>query len=250
MKVFQKYKKYLVIFAIFIMIMLIISMGANTYSKYIIENSTGEQIATVTKWGFVINVNTENLLGENYNLEEGNKLATTVINNGISVNASANNKIVAPGTTGKMIISIKGNSEVASKISIKNIEHSSINLGEYLPVKWTLKEENTILIEGSIDTILTKLKDSISKNIDANENVDKNYTLIWEWMFDNNEETNIKDTIIGYKLNGKTYSEVQEIYNSKYNKDINSLGVSEEIYNNSKTNMSMNFEIVIEQRIS
>lgn len=61
MNYFQKYKKYLAIFAIFIMIMLIISMGANAYSKYITENSTGEQIAIIAKWGFIINVNTKNL---------------------------------------------------------------------------------------------------------------------------------------------------------------------------------------------
>ncbi len=234
-------KKFMAIIAIVIMMGLIIGMGAITYSKYVTSHDAGTQTATAAKWGYVITADTGNLFGKNYG-NANNNLAT-VTADGVAVKASGDANVVAPGTTGSMTITISGSAEVKAKLKFEGSVTNEIALGDYKPVKWTLKEgSNDLVSKGTLDDVLTKLK-GLNETLDANSSVlSYTYTITWEWAFEDSSDDN--DTIIGYKSNGKTYDEVKAIYGET---KLSQYVVNETAYDNIVTEIKFNLSVSIEQ---
>lgn len=205
----QKQKKILVVAAIALMIALVSGMGAMTYARYISSGTTGTQQATAAKWGFVVTATTTDLFATNYDDVDDDGVATKVDTNGdISVKAASSAKIVAPGTTGSMKIDVNGVAEVKAKVTFKFDETLTSDIAlvkggadVYNPVKWSisgggLNETNLTLAE-----LITALKGK-STTIEAGTSLSDSYTISWEWAFNTDDATSIKDTLIGFKSFG------------------------------------------------
>lgn len=249
----KKSKKPLIVVAMILMIGLVAGMGAMTYSKYITSGSTGDQTATAAKWGFVVTVNATDLFATDYSVKDSDTLATKVTETGVAVHASTEtaHNIVAPGTTGSMTISISGSAEVLAKLSITTTGNTSeINLGDYYPVVWTLKEGSSTKATGKLSEVLKSLTDT-SATFDAGTSYDATYTLSWEWALETGETddlkatNNAKDTLIGYKAEGKTYADIKDTYVGS--KLLSSIVENESDYEAIVTEMSFNLQISVEQ---
>lgn len=201
-------KAVIIIVAMLLMVALVVGMGAMTYSRYITSGTTGDQTATAAKWGFVVTVDANNLLGTNYTKESGD-LATIVTSDGVAVKASSTGNVVAPGTTGSMTITVNGSAEVLAALeikaeSLKEIFYKKSDSDvEYYPVKWSLSEETggSILSNVSLKDITDELAEQ-NQTFDANTPYNKNYTLTWSWALDSNNDE--KDTAIGKAAAGTT----------------------------------------------
>lgn len=247
-----KSRKLLVMVALIVMVALVLGMGAMTYSKYVTKSSTEAQTATAAKWGYVINLDASKLFGKNYTNTntESSKLATVVTENGVAVKANSTTNVVAPGTTGSVTVGISGGADVKAQIlfGFEIVANKNISLGTYEPIKWTLKKGETVIITPcKTSELKTKLEglDDANKVIDAGNQADINYTLSWEWDFEETEgsENNIKDTIIGYKAANKQYSDLQTIYGG----DLSGYVADEIAYNAISTELSFNLSVSVEQ---
>lgn len=227
----MKKKKFLTLVATGLMACLVAAMGGMTYSKYITNTKTGDQQATAAKWGFVMTANTENLFGKMYNNanKETGKPATdgkpaTIVQataEGISVEASSDKFIVAPGTKGSMTIAISGTAEVRAQLTLTasgtpdEICLTDYGTGDavnvnYYPIVWTLTNgTEPVGTPGKLKDVLDALADT-SQIIEANSTYEKNYTLSWEWPLETNATNNIYDTIIGYKSSGEDWDAISK----------------------------------------
>lgn len=260
----KKSKKPLIVVAMILMIGLVAGMGAMTYSRYITSGTTGDQTATAAKWGFVVTVNATDLFATDYSVEEGATLATKATGDGVAVNASGDANVVAPGTKGSMTISISGSAEVLAKLSITATKNETstdkateIQLGDYYPVVWTLKEagSTSALATGKLSKVLDSLAGT-SATFDAGFLYSKTYTLSWEWALETGADANAKatnnakDTLIGYKAEGKAYADIKDLYCGS-TKLGTLLGTEDEAaakaYGEIVTQMSFNLQISVEQ---
>ncbi len=201
-------KAVIIIVAMLLMIALVVGMGAMTYSRYITSGTTGSQTATAAKWGFVVNVKAENLLGKNYTKGTGN-LATIVESNGVAVKASAGatDNIVAPGTTGSMDIEITGTAEVLSQLSINISEDATdISCGSYKPIVWSLKRGEEKVFENVLMGDLSTELGDVKEQVKPGESYATNYTLSWSWPLENGKD--VEDTAIGFYSQGKSFTEI------------------------------------------
>ena len=216
MKKSQKRQKRLVLVAMVLMIGLVAGMGAMTYSKYITTGSTN-QTATAAKWGFVVNVDAENLFVSDYKYQSGTT-ATYNGTGGIVVNGTENAKVVAPGTSGSMAININGKAEVNARLTIVaneievGVKMKEIFFDSYYPVKWTLNDGvNNVVEDETLAAVIAHLEGT-SQLFVAGTEYNKTYTLTWEWEFVTNEaglngtNRNVEDSLIGYKANGRPWS--------------------------------------------
>ena len=236
----MKKKKFLTLVATGLMACLVAAMGGMTYSKYITTTKTGDQQATAAKWGFVMTANTDNLFGKMY---DGATIVTEDTTDGVSVKASSDKFIVAPGTSGSMTIAINGTAEVKAQLSLKasgTDALSEIYLAskDYHPVKWTLKNGTTEIAK---DTTLAKVLEELAKTdetvIKANEEYTKNYELSWEWPLTTGATNDIYDTMIGYKSYGRTWTEISAYLP----------GMTSDDYDSIITGISFNIDVTIEQ---
>lgn len=233
-------KKLIAFVAIVLMMGLIVGMGAMTYSKYVTSENTGSQTATAAKWGFVVTADASDLFGTDYTKGADASSATVVTTtgtNGVAVNAES--RVVAPGTSGSMTVTVSGSAEVLAQIKFEFSNGSKeIKFGDYSPVKWTLKEGDKALVtKGSFADLAVK-----TSTIAAGSSLPEDgvvYTISWEWELNDSDESNKKDTIIGYKSSGTAYN-----YLPVYLKDV---VASEENYNNITTEMQFGLKVTIEQ---
>lgn len=226
-------KKVVMITAMFLMIALVIGMGAMTYAKYTTTKGTGAQSATAAKWGIVLTVNTTNLFGSNYEDNQINASGTDIV-------ASVTNaKIAGPGSSGSMTIQISGSAEVLSQVSIVVADGATDiyfdeNGGEttdaYYPIKWTLASSTeTLASEATLATALEELKE-VNTKYEASEDINETYTLSWEWSLDGGND--VYDTAIGAlaaATDDDKLSEINAQLGTAYNGSTFSTGVSFEI---------------------
>lgn len=232
-------KKFMAVIAIVIMLGLIIGMGAITYSKYVTSADAGSQTATAAKWGYVITADASKVFGKNYTKESGD-LATIVTENGVAVKASGDNNVVAPGTTGSMTFTISGSAEVKAKLKFAGDITNEISLGDYKPIKWTLKVGDSVEASSFTDIV------AFAKDLaDSDGTIDgEEFTISWKWEFDG-VDVDIKDSIIGYKAQGKTYAEVEAIYGA----DALSGICTSEQYDSISTEITFSLSASIEQAL-
>ena len=132
----MKNKKFLVIIATALMACLVIGMGAMTYARYISTGTHATQ-ATAAKWGFVVNVNAENLFSKDYVKENNSNYSKpTTTGNGVAIKAA--NQSLAPGSTGSLTVSVSGIAEVLAELVISLNVTENIHLDSYYPINQSL----------------------------------------------------------------------------------------------------------------
>lgn len=146
-------------------------MTAGTFAKYT-TGAEGEATARVAKFGVEVSVTPGDVFGKQYS---ANGTVVEDSNGGITVQTSATDMVVAPGTTGSMTFSITGKPETKVNVDITLNAKKNENLpntlsevmlvagtykdvttdqapgtfivadGGYYPVKWTLKDNDVVV---------------------------------------------------------------------------------------------------------
>lgn len=219
-------RKTTVIIALLLALIAILSFGGYTLSKFVTSGgSTGK--AQVAKWGYKMEIDGNNLFGKNYKYDG---VASKVTKNadGLTVKASGDYNVIAPGTTGSMTFTIGGQAEVKALIAmgIEPIKDVTLKLqksdGEeivYNPVKWTLKKNgdelpgmiNTTLhgVAGAFHDMTSNPVSSVKKPGDELKTT--TYELVWAWAFEGTGTfegvtADELDTILGRRAKDKSYA--------------------------------------------
>ena len=232
-------KKFVMITAMFLMIALVIGMGAMTYARYTTTKDTNQQTATAAKWGIVLTVNTDSLFKNEYD--------STTSENSDAVDVSANSAVVAPGTSGSMTIAINGSAEVLSQLKItEEGTTEEIFFGsDYYPVKWTLtnKNDDKLVENKKLSDVINYLTTTASSTKwNAGTNIDEVYTISWDWAIGDAGDSadNQKDTAIGILAQSgdpaKTVSDVNNI-----------LGTTFEVNTTFNCEISFQLKVTVEQ---
>lgn len=216
-------KKAAVIIALLLALIALLCYGGYTLSKYVTGSSkTGT--AQVAKWGYTMKVDGSNLFGKNYKFD-GVASNATADTDGLTVKASGDYNVIAPGTTGSMTFTIKGHAEVKALIAMGITPEKDIILkvqkagGKeivYSPVKWTLKK-NDVVVTGAENTTLEAVAATfhhdpvVGLKKAGDELAETNYELIWSWAFEGTETftgitVNELDTIFGRCANDESYA--------------------------------------------
>lgn len=245
----RKNKKMLVAVAMVLMIALVAGMGAMTYSKYISSTTLPAQTATAAKWGYVVTTDVDDLFVSDYK-NDGSQATATVDGAGnIVVNGTADAKVVAPGTSGSMAITLSGSAEVAAKLTFNITITSDISFDGYNPIKWTLKKgenpvdgcENVTL--ATLKTKAAALSSTIAPGDDSAAGI---YTISWVWDFETDNATNARDTLIGLKATGTTaWTAIKDVKCATG--ETYAVFTTEEKYNAIVTQVSFNIEVKLEQ---
>ena len=222
-------RKTTVIIALLLALIALLSFGGYTLSKFVTSGgSTGK--AQVAKWGYTMEIDGSNLFGKNYKFDD-KASKVTKDTTGLTVKASGDYNVIAPGTTGSMTFKIGGQAEVVALIAmgIDPIKDVTLKLqkpdGEkmkeivYNPVKWTLKKngdeipgmQKTTLhaVAGAFHDMIHNSASSVKNPGDVLE--ETTYELIWAWAFEETDTfTGITadelDTILGRRANDKSYA--------------------------------------------
>lgn len=207
----KKNKKPLVIVAMVLMVALVVGMGAMTYSKYISTHDVPAQTATAAKWGFVVTAKTENLFGSTYKSDNTDTFATINETGDVVVQASvgATDEIVAPGTSGYLLIEVSGQAEVLAQLTVNIDLINNISDGAaYLPIEWALTNGNTMPADGwTTNPETLSSTETLAPGTDATSN----YRLYWRWAFSSGDANDKKDTVIGAKAAGMELANVNAI---------------------------------------
>lgn len=217
-------KKTTVIIALLLALIAILSFGGYTLSKFVTSGgSTGK--AQVAKWGYKMGVDGSKLFGKNYKFDH---VASKEDADGLTVKASGDYNVIAPGTTGSMTFTIGGQAEVKALIAmgIEPIKDVTLKLqksdGEeivYNPVKWTLKKNGDEL-PGMINTTLHGVAGAFHDMIYNSASSVKNpgdvlatttYELVWAWAFEGTGTfkgvtADELDTILGRRAKDGSYA--------------------------------------------
>lgn len=224
-------RKSIFVIGLLLLLVAVIGFGGYTLSKYVTEKKeTGS--ASVAKWGFTVNSNSENLFGPDYKYDtsKSNSVKNNTAGATLTVSASTPTSgtranLVAPGTTGSMTFEIGGTAEVKATVAVEMRDITDVVLKykttaneptalEYYPVKWTLKKGNAVVNDkdGAAlqDVPLAKIAAELNTygaTVDANGTYAHagSYTIEWVWAFDGtaaNAHADKLDTLLGWIANG------------------------------------------------
>lgn len=214
-------KKSAVIIVLVLVLTSILCFGGYTLSKYVTSGSkTGT--AQVAKWGYTVELDGNNLFGKNYKFD-GVVSKTTADSDGLTVKASGDYSVIAPGTTGSLTFKIKGKAEVRALIAMGIHPHNDVILKmkktsgeeiEYEPVKWTIKKNGVTAAKNtSLKAVAsTFLSDPVTGvKAPGFELPETTYELTWAWAFEGTETfngvtANELDTILGRCANDNSYA--------------------------------------------
>ena len=216
-------KKSAVIIVLLLVLTSILCFGGYTLSKYVTSGSkTGT--AQVAKWGYTVELNGTDLFGKNYKFD-GVVSKTTADSDGLTVKASGDHSVIAPGTTGSLTFKIKGKAEVRALIAMGINPHNDVILKmkktsgeeiEYKTIKWTLKK-NKVVVPTAENTSLEAVAftfhsdSALGAKAPGFELPETTYELIWAWAFEGTETfsgvtANELDTILGRCANDNSYA--------------------------------------------
>ena len=215
-------RKTAVIIALLLALVALLCCGGYTLSKYVTGSSkTGT--AQVAKWGYIIEVDGSNLFGKNYKFD-GVASKATAETDGLTVKASGDYNVIAPGTTGSMTFKIKGQAEVKALIAmginpekdiILKVQKTGGKEIVYSPVKWTLKKNGVVTGEENttLEAVAATFHDDPVVGLKKAGDVlaETTYELIWAWAFEGTETftgitVNELDTIFGRCANDESYA--------------------------------------------
>lgn len=163
----MKKNKILRLASVMLMLCLITTCAiSGTFAKYT-TSGTATDSARVAKWGVTIDVSAQDaLFATEYKNEE--KIGTTDVGNGLSVQATED--LVAPGTTGALVIKLAGTPEVAVKVTYS----ATLELGEnwkgengefYCPIVFNIN--GTEIKQDATNDTAEKLENAVKTAIDA-----------------------------------------------------------------------------------
>lgn len=210
----QNKKKNTILAVMLVVLMALIIMSGTTFSKYITSENVDTQSATVAKWGYVINVNTENLFGEKYGTPTNNVVTPNA--NGLSV--VSGDLVVAPGTSGFLTFSVTGTAEVPAQISIafaNGLTTVCLKNGEnvvYSPIVWTLTKDGETPVSGTLAEVVATLS---ADTIAAGQSANASYTLKWEWPLETSADNNDYDTMLAKFKNDPTNNPLPDGYTAE-----------------------------------
>lgn len=165
------------------------SLLGGTLAKYVTSKAVDET-ARVAKWGVEVDLTATNLFLDEY---------TGTANPAVKASGTL---VVAPGTSGSMVLEITGTPEVAFEV-VFDKGTSAANGWTYKadpsdpvyePVVWTV---NGTDYSGNFAGLLTYLETTLNKSYDANDTVDDDLTIAWSWAFSTNGANDIGDTYYG-----------------------------------------------------
>lgn len=193
-------------------------MVAGTFAKYTSEGS-GTDTARVAKFGVTVNAdaaeNDDSLAAFSKTYAKTESTTSTSITNSVS----ANEKVVAPGTTGEMTkVKLSGSPEVAVKVNYAGQfaidENWKVNEAFYCPLVVTVKSSSGTTVVKQSDSINSAAAFNKAVN-DAIAAYSQEYapgqdlsnigndalTVSWNWPFADNAEgtkqTDANDTALG-----------------------------------------------------
>ena len=252
----RKNRQPIIVVAMLLMVALVVGMGAMTYSRYVSSFNSVQQ-ATAAKWGYVITANADSLFGTQYGEDNADKQATIDETGKIVVKASADGKVVAPGTTGSMTITVSGQAEVRAKLTIEvatgatTIMADGILIGNstYTPVEWTVTKNSsgveTTETGADLSACLNTLVADATYAPNSTE-LDDTYTIEWAWALnDDNDDASAKDTIIGYAAAEKSWNDVKDALLPGNKKVSDYIGETD--YGEIVTQLSFSLSVTIEQ---
>ena len=222
-------RKKAVIVALLLALIALLCFGGYTFAKYV-TSDRGTGTAQVAKWGYTMDIDGSKLFGKNYKFD-GVASTVTAQTDGVTVKASGNYNVIAPGTTGSMTFTIEGQAEVNVLIAMGIHPEKDVTLklqkpdGEkmkeivYNPVKWTLKK-NGDEIPGMQKTTLHAVAGAFHDMIHNSASSVKNpgdvlatttYELVWEWAFEGTGTfegvtADELDTILGRRAKDESYA--------------------------------------------
>lgn len=217
--------KFMRLASVMLVLTLLTTCGVSgTYAKYVTTASSSDS-ARVAKFGVEIIANNDASLFKTTYKKDDTTKQTTFTNT-----VESTDKVVAPGTdnSGSTYFAITGTPEVAVEISYSiqdNYTQPRVPTGtytnwtgeddatftvgtEYTPVKFTLKQGNTPLLEkGTLEdlqTILAQKKIFCKAGTDLASLGTQAFTLSWEWAFEDTSvaDVNKLDTLLGQKAAG------------------------------------------------
>lgn len=209
----MKKRSLFIVVAMVLLLAVVLGMGGTTFAKYITKDFDDTNTATVAKWGYVVNIDAENLFSDAYK----NDLAVANTENGLEVDAAA--YAVAPGTKGSFTISVDGTAEVLSAITFDMTVASDVVLAEadgqtrtdntafttplvddYYPIVWTVTDVNNSdaeLFRGTLDALDAWFATQTTANANnaPNTPVNIDWKITWNWAFENQNDD--ADTKLG-----------------------------------------------------
>ena len=199
--------------ALLVVTMLTMSIVSGTFAKYVTQGSASDT-ARVAKFGVEVSASGD-LFSKTY--AKGTNIPASA---NLSV-VSTDSKVVAPGTkndTG-LTLSLTGKPEVDVKVTFNVETATEIHLGDYYPVKFTLKKGDTAIVENGT---LAKVKEELDKlevsytagtELSGGETVN----LSWKWDFDGDDT---KDTKLGDIAAGKATAGDTDSINTEFKANI------------------------------
>lgn len=272
----NKRKKVFLITTLLLALLLIFAFGTYSLSKYVSKDS-GEGNATIAKWGYKVDVNTDNLFGEKYKNQAGSGLSTIAAekdNEKIVVKASTtDSKVIAPGTTGYFTIAVEGKAEVAASLAVTldNAKLPTLKVTvdtktyEYKPVNFKLYEYNSSEFSGEgtlVEAFGSEKNETTTKDFGEiteylsseglkNETLGPNnaalaiyYKIAWEWAF---EGSSVSSTPAGASLEANTLDTLFGMYAESGEEKITYDGKDYTIATNSVTSFDLNISISLTQ---
>ena len=223
----KKGKKLVVLGAMAALLTLIGVSGSQTYAKYVESAEVTSQHATVAKWGFVINGNTEaTLFGSDYSKTDADGFAEVATSgSGLSASAKSGDKIVMPGSEGSFSFVVKGEAEVASMLTIDVADTvKTILLSEkadsakyYEPIKWSYtlstKDKTGVINEAANDLTLEGLVAAVEKSFEYSPSnpVELTLSIAWSWKFDQGTTSGDEYTPAMTNVNGLNTNEADTV---------------------------------------
>ena len=186
---------------------------ASTYAKYTSNLPGKSGTATVAKWGYTVSATAQELFGQHYGAKNNSTSLSSKSDSGVNVSGKSGT-VIAPGTTGHLVMSVSGDAEVLSQI-ITDIKITDIVLNTkiadtqqdaYYPLNWELTTNQTIAdfdgkyhgatLANELEADLVRINKHFEK-VALGTTVDYSITLSWTWAFSTSAENDVKDTVFG-----------------------------------------------------
>ena len=206
----KTFRKPMIIAAMVLMVALVVGMGAMTYSRYVTTTDLSSQQATVAQWGYVVTASSGEMFGTDYTKANDATYSTVVADNGVAVVAASGNAVVAPGCSGRMVISVTGTSDVRAQLEFVVDTASSKDISvlvddvAYNPIKWSFYHGSTALVT---DVTLAQLNSEIAaldpQLLAPGTETDEEYVISWKWDLTGGNDG--ADTALGLSKAGKAY---------------------------------------------
>ena len=187
-----------------ILILSIVGIGF-TLAKYVKTSNKLPEEASVAKFGV-----TMSWAGDAFATEYAADDTTSLTSAQLSVKSSASGKKIAPGTTGKITLTLAGTSEVAFNLTINLTEtysedwDTADNGGVYHPI--ILSATTTIsgaqVAPGTTNLTVDSDNKIAVKNFAAGETISGVVEITWSWPFESNDaaDNNMYNTNATYAL--------------------------------------------------